>query len=542
MGDAQNPSEALSLLARLYREKRSGLVTLGPPEDPVRVFLRDGHIAAMGPVAPPPEEPQGPDDSARLRLERILVEIGIRRGPPKPATSAPARADVASRRLLDALSDESCSAAFEELAAPPSDLAETAGATEPILLEAVRLRNADAVRAHLGDLDQRLVATPALTQERTLTQVEGYLLSRIDGTASARQVLQLVPLDPEEAERSLLGLLITGRVELQPAPATRAVSRQEAAPPPDPVAAGPPAAEPPAPEPSAPEVSTAPAEGPAAPELDPETLATRREIIEVFQSLPLKNHFEVLGVEPGCTDADVTHAYTALARRFHPDVHFGPGLADLGDLLEAIFIRVAEAREALGDAKSRASFEARSGVAVRPRAATSPPASTATPRGSPPRPSGLPTTPPPGLVLPPSEADYVTSEETLLRAQLLMLQAKYWDAISLLEAALPQLEPPRHRSRGRILLAKAYAKNPNWLRKAEEQLQEVLRADPTHVDAHYQLGLLYKAQGLAARAQGLLRRVLELKPDHREAATELAALEPPSGGLLKRLFGRGKAS
>jgi Tfp pilus assembly protein PilF len=136
----------------------------------------------------------------------------------------------------------------------------------------------------------------------------------------------------------------------------------------------------------------------------------------------------------------------------------------------------------------------------------------------------------------------VTSEETLLRAQLLMLQAKYWEAISLLEAAVPQMEPPRHRSRGRILLAKAYAKNPNWLRRAEEQLQEVLKADPVHVDAHYQLGLLYRAQGLAARAQGLFRRVLELQPDHREAAAELATPAPPSGGLLKRLFGRGRAS
>ena len=70
-----------------------------------------------------------------------------------------------------------------------------------------------------------------------------------------------------------------------------------------------------------------------------------------------------------------------------------------------------------------------------------------------------------------------------------------------------------------------------------------MREDPANVDAHYELGLLYKAGGLPARAQAMFRRVLELRPDHREAAAELGARRRRAGGgLLKRLFGRGKAS
>ena len=62
-----------------------------------------------------------------------------------------------------------------------------------------------------------------------------------------------------------------------------------------------------------------------------------------------------------------------------------------------------------------------------------------------------------------------------------------------------------------------------------------------------EIRLLYKAGGMMARAHASFRRVLELRPDHREAAAELgvkppAAPGPPPGGLLKRLFGRGKAS
>jgi Tfp pilus assembly protein PilF len=104
------------------------------------------------------------------------------------------------------------------------------------------------------------------------------------------------------------------------------------------------------------------------------------------------------------------------------------------------------------------------------------------------------------------------------------------------------MTPPRHRNRGRILLARAYAKNPNWLRKAEDQLQDVVRTDPAHVEAHYQLGLLYKAQGLTARAQAMFRRVLELRPDHRDAAAEVGGAGASGGGFLRRLFRRGKAS
>ena len=534
MDDAQDKSEPLPLLARVYREKRSGLVTLGSAGAPLVLVLRGGHITALGPFAPPPAAPDlpGPDDSASLRLRQILAEVGVDTGRPRPKAARLAAAGRELReRVLDVLASDGVAAAFEEGKDAPPDVAETAGATEPFILEAVRrLRGADAVRARIGDLDQRLVCTAALAEERTLTLLEGYLLSRVDGTASARQVLQLVPLDPEETERSLLGLLLTGRVELRPAPEPR--TRPEITAPSAPESVSPPEAPAPAegPAPTAAAEARPAAEGLPArdPVLDPQTLERRREVLEIFRSLPLKNHFQVLGVEPGCTDADVKRAYATLVKRFHPDTGRDPGLEDLHDVIEAIFIRVGEAWEVLGNANSRASYEALSGVVHRPREAA---------------PNVLRTTPAPQASDPPEPApDFVGSEETLLQAQILLLQARYWEAITVLEAAVPQMEPPRHQNRGRILLARAYAKNPNWLRKAEEQLQDVLRTDPQHVDALFQLGLLYKAQGLAARAQGLFRRVIEIKPDHRDAAAELAAGGPAGGGLLKRLFGRGKAS
>ncbi len=85
------------------------------------------------------------------------------------------------------------------------------------------------------------------------------------------------------------------------------------------------------------------------------------------------------------------------------------------------------------------------------------------------------------------------------------------------------------RHKGRLVLAQAYLHNPKWLHKGEETLRTVIREDPLNVEAYYLLGTIYKSSGLATRAAGMFRKVLELRPTHRPAADELAALDkaPP---------------
>ena len=560
MGDLSFSDDALSLLGRVYRQRASGLLLIGPEGERVRVAMRDGQIVALGPLRPaaggpvtpvaagrpadrPPLPP--PDDSVALRLQRILLEIGLRKAsPPPPAppepSSPPAAPPDLRARLLAALVERRAPAEFVSGTETPDDVAPIAGATEPLLLEAVkRLPGGQTVRDALGDLDQRLLATTALAEERTLTLTEGYLLSRIDGQSTAREVLQLVPLDPDDTERTLLGLLLTGRVEYRPAPHRKA-ARPEAVP-------VPPASSP-APEDQGAEPPglPPPEEGPGGPppttvhEMDPETLEQRREILELFQSLPLKNHFEVLGLQQGCSDADVKRTYNALVKRFHPDVHHDPRLEDLRDVLEAIFIRIGEAWEVLGSARSRAAYEARfvpiPGSAAAPGDALPTDPGAAGPESRPSARAGAAIREP---------HPYVMPEETLSKARLLLAQLRYWDAIQILEAAVPHMQPQRSQHRGRILLARAYAKNPNWLRQAQDQLREVVREDPENADALYELGLVYKASGLVSRAQAMFRRTIEVKADHREAAAELQEHRSPSpsgGGLLKKLFRRGRAS
>jgi len=390
--------------------------------------------------------------------------------------------------------------------------------TGEIILDAVRrVRDPDVVRYALGDIDRVLALSndPLLRFQRiTLSPSDGYILSRIDGTLSTREIMQMLSLPAEEVQRSLFGLLCTGVVEHVPGPPKAQARATPLRPRPAP------RPEPPRPAPMAPPPAMPPP--PAEPSADTKT--KRKEIAEAFGTLRTKTHFEVLGIERTATDAQVKDAYFRLAKRFHPDTHHDPNMADLRDKLEAVFISLGEAYEVLRSPRSRAAYE--SDLASRaPRPAPAPAAAPA------PRPAPVPA------------MDPAVAAQSVRRAEKYMEQEKYWDAMQLLEAAVPVLEG-KQKQRARLDLARVYTKNPNWVHQAEETLHEVVREDPKNAEAYLALGQLYKAGGLRSRSVGMFRKVVELKPDHEEALTELAALGPEpeggvdSGGFLKKLFGR----
>jgi tetratricopeptide (TPR) repeat protein len=432
--------------------------------------------------------------------------------------------------------------------------------TGDLILEATRsVKDPDVVRYNLGDIDRvlGLSSDPLLRFQRiALTPADGYMLSRIDGSLSAREVMQLIPMEPAEAQRSLFGLLSTGVVEYldhlprkQAAPVERK-GRKPVAPPPSPEPepelklepeheAEPPrpvpAAEPAPPPPPAPApppevpvaapASSPPPPPPVAAPPPPRPAATaaearRNEILDAFLGLRMKTHYEMLGIERDASEAQIEEAYFRMAKLFHPDVHHDHSLHDLRDKLEAVFIRLGEAYEVLRNPLLRASYERQLG----PSQAQSAAAQVAPQRDDPRHLARM-------------------AEESILRAAKSVAEEKYWEAIQLLETSITRVDG-RIKQVGRILLARAYSKNPNWVKPAEELLQQVIHEDPYNVEAHFELALIYRAGGLRSRAATMLRRVLELEPDHAEARNQLAAVDhhaPASGsepGLLKKLLRR----
>ncbi len=421
-------------------------------------------------------------------------------------------------------------------------------ATGELILEAVNsINDPDAIHKALGDLDRKLQTSldPMLRfQKITLTPLDGFLMSRVDGASTASEILQLAPVGTEEAEQSLFGLLCAGVIEFveadgsaKEAPAPSPIEHAPVPrppPPPPPVAERPAVATPPEPPPKPKEP-----EPPKTPEKSPEDVAAERrdEIVKKYASLDGASHFNLLEIPRASNEGAVKSAYVALARRFHPDTQTDPNLADLADKIEKIFIKVNEAFEVLRDPSKRANYEA-----MLPRSSFQPAGGTAPPtptRADAPAQSSDTSTPRAQRALGGQQI-----AEMLGKAAVHFKKEEYWDTIQTLEPIIPMLEG-KVRSKTRTLLAKAYSKNPNWVKRAEEEIRNVLNDDPTYADGYYELAKIYKEKGLASRSMSMFRKVLELAPDHAGALEEIGPITPepstkpepkPKGGFLNRLF------
>jgi TolA-binding protein len=367
-----------------------------------------------------------------------------------------------------------------------------------------------------------------------LSPNDGFVLSRVDGTLSAREIEGMIPLPPEEVRQSLLGLLSTGIVEFQ-ADSRRPREPEPPRPPAEPERPSAEAAPPAVPEPppaaesasvrtEAPPQAAPPAEEPA-PTREGPSDERRLEIEGAWEGRKTMTHFEVLGLERSASGADVKEAYFRLAKRFHPDVHHGENLGDLRDKLEQVFIRLGEAYEVLRDTEKRGEYEAWIGRPKAPAAA------------------GAAVTDGPPAEAPDPEAESRRAEAAVDEATALYEKEKYWDAIQKIEPILETLTD-KTRLRAQLVLARCYLKNPKWEKTAKETLEIAVQENPKAAEAYALLGALYKQKGLRTRAASLYRRVLELQPDHKDAAEALAELGPkegPShegGGFLKKIFRR----
>jgi curved DNA-binding protein CbpA len=229
----------------------------------------------------------------------------------------------------------------------------------------------------------------------------------------------------------------------------------------------------------------------------------------------VRDHFELLGVAPQASAAELRAAYALLARTLHPDACRDPALADLNEQREAVFLRVCQAYETLRDPEARTIYERdyrrrKPGPPARPLLVRPP--SVAPPGPEPPAPSPPEASPPeapsptpaPAPVPPPRPEPALASleerlAETIATGEELLRDGHYWEAIQQIEPTLQQARGEL-RVRARLALARACVRNPKWLKRAETHLQDVLHEHPEHVDAHLLLGDIYRAGNLRARA------------------------------------------
>ena len=110
------------------------------------------------------------------------------------------------------------------------------------------------------------------------------------------------------------------------------------------------------------------------------------------------------------------------------------------------------------------------------------------------------------------------AEQNFGKARELTITGDYYGAIVLLKQAV-EFEPDHQQAW--YLLGQCQERNPKWRREAAESYQRVLSLDPNHADAMISLGDLYKAEGLASRAQSCYEDVLKIQPENQQAKSRL---------------------
>jgi curved DNA-binding protein CbpA len=175
----------------------------------------------------------------------------------------------------------------------------------------------------------------------SLTPVEGYLLSRIDGHTSWRLLREIGGLPPEKTDLCIEGWLAQGLLRLgdqaRPQSPPRAVAAQRSEPPAKPVD------------------SDSIDESALDPALDL-SLEVQRRILEFESRLDLPYH-EILGVAPDADGRTLKRAYLDLAKKFHPDRYFRREIGEFVGRLNRIFKGVIEAYELLSDPATRAEVQ-----------------------------------------------------------------------------------------------------------------------------------------------------------------------------------------
>jgi tetratricopeptide (TPR) repeat protein len=208
------------------------------------------------------------------------------------------------------------------------------------------------------------------------------------------------------------------------------------------------------------------------------------------RTLDFLDHYQLLDLPHGATHHQIGTAVEERKRQFDPDSY----PAAVREAVTLISRGIDEAAEVLNDRTKRAAYDqllqSRSGespTSIQQRLARSSLAS-----------------------------------RNLAKAKELSSQGDYYGAIVLLKQAV-NFAP--HSVESWHLLGSCQERNPRWRREAAESFQRALAIDPENVEVLISLGDLYRAEGMASRAQSCYSDALEIAPDNPQAARRLKELK-----------------
>ena len=187
-----------------------------------------------------------------------------------------------------------------------------------------------------------------------LAPADGFVLSRVDGIATEKDILATTGLAEDQVQASLAKLEALGLISFEgarsPTPAssgTLAAAEAHVASSTQLRAAA-----------ARPEPPLTPEEEAVLGEEVDLDVEMRRRVLVVYRDLQRLDHYALLGVAPSADRKGLKRAYFDLASKFHPDKYFRKNLGTYKVRMEAIFGRITQAHDTLTNRETRAEYDA----------------------------------------------------------------------------------------------------------------------------------------------------------------------------------------
>ena len=346
-----------------------------------------------------------------------------------------------------------------------------------LLLESTRHLPAAFIVSRFRDQSEALQMVQSNGYSAPLLPAEAFVLSRVTGEITLKELLAVSGLTEEETLRAVYGLCISGLLQRSAWPAAQ-ISR-----------------------------SQAPTSRRSAAPSNSEKVEDVNEKIDL-QALFARvekgtDYYEVLGISRQAGAEEVKRAYHTLARRFHPD-RFHQSDADLRSRVDSAFARIARAYDTLVDQTSRADHDAQTITKSSPETPSSPSASANE------------------AVAAAKGPQHERAESSFQQGMAAMKQNRAEQALRFFAEAA-SLEPRRARYRAEY--GRALIDNPKTRRIAEIELKAAIALEPDNTIYRVMLAELYKALGLRRRAEGEIQRALAADPKNEMARSLLSNLK-----------------
>ncbi len=272
-----------------------------------------------------------------------------------------------------------------------------------------------------------------------------------------------------------------------------------------------------------PRTASAPAPSPPS-GLSPTESQRWTELADLYSRLDEMNHFQLLGIPNTATPQEVTNAYFARVKRFHPD-RLPVGLAPLSHCARRVFDQLTEANEALSHADTRNEYLQAVAAGGGTRASEQ------------------------------MMRDVLDSAVEYQKAEVLVRKRDLPQAMTMLRSALDK--SPNESDFLALYAWLLHLMNPAESAPFDEMVQTLDKAlvdNPRNERAHYYKGVILKRMKRDKEAMRHFNKALDINPRNVEAAREVRISQmrsdskaPPapttgSNKLLSRLLGgKGKS-